>query len=185
MIYSEEQADIILNHGNNLSNRVEKDSHDKLVIKEIQHGTEHKTQKKLETEELVLIGSMARAGFGTGQEIADAFNVSRSKVVDASFGRTSSPAHPRFTPHPELEEKILDKLTPVREKALEKLMKSLDCISDEKLLDLGAKDASVVAGNMSKIVVNTIPAVREGNRVQIVMYGPKQKELKDFDVVEV
>ena len=186
MIYSEEQANIILNHGNNLSNRVEKDSRDNLVIKKIQHGTEHNDRKSLSTEERVLIGSMARAGFGTHQEIADEMGLAKSTVTNASQGRTTFSTHPRFVPHPELEEKILDKLEPVREKALQKLMQSLDVISEEKLEDLSAKDASVVASNMSKIVVNTLPKNEmNDNRIQIVMYGPKQKELKDFEVVEV
>lgn len=185
MIYTEKQASIILNHRNNLSNIVEKDSHDKLVIKKIKHGGGG-NHKSLSTEERVMIGSLARAGLGTHQEIADELGVARSTVINASQGRTTFSTHPRFVPHPELEEKILNKLEPVREKALERLMKSLDVITDAKLEDLDAKDASVVAGNMSKIVVNTMPKNENNdNRIQIVMYGPKQKDLKEFDVVEI
>jgi hypothetical protein len=181
MIFTEEQAEVILTNPKNLVNQIES-TNGKLEIKEIKHNNGHK--RTLPNEERVLIGTIARAGFGTNDEIAEEFGVTATTVNDLKHGRVCSPAHPRFVPHPELEEKILGKLNEVEEKAIDKLMASLGVITEEKLNECSAPQASVVASNMSKIVSNCRPQVQD-NRKMIVMYAPRQKSLEDFNVVDV
>jgi len=156
MLFTEEQAEKILVNPKNLVNQVSNNG-SKLEIKEIKHNKGH--TRSLVDEERVLIGTIARAGLGTQEEIAKEFDVTPTTVNDLAHGRVCSPAHPRFVPHPELEEKILGKLNQVEEKAIEKLMASLGVITDEKLNECSAPQASVVASNMSKIVSNCRPQV--------------------------
>jgi len=181
MIFTEEQAEKILTNPRNLVNQISSNN-GKLEIREIKHNKGH--TRSLADEERILIGTVARAGFGTREEIAHEFNVTETTVSDLSHGRVCSPAHPRFVPHPELEEKILGKLNEVEEKAIEKLMDSLGVITPEKLNECSAPQASVVASNMSKIVSNCRPQVQD-NRKMIVMYAPRQKSLEDFNVVDI
>ena len=181
MIYTEQEADKILTNPRNLVNQISSNN-GKLEIKEIKHNKGH--TRSLADEERVLIGTIARAGLGKNDEIAEEFGVTATTVSDLAHGRVCSPAHPRFVPHPELEEKILGKLNQVEEKAIEKLMDSLNIITPEKLNECSAPQASVVASNMSKIVGNCRPQVQD-NRKMIVMYAPRQKSLEDFNVVDI
>jgi len=181
MIYTEQEADKILTNPRNLVNQISSNN-GKLEIKEIKHNKGH--TRNLADEERVLIGTIARAGLGKNAEIAEEFGVTATTVSDLSHGRVCSPAHPRFVPHPELEEKILGKLNEVEEKAIEKLIDSLGVITPEKLNECSAPQASVVASNMSKIVSNCRPQVQD-NRKMIVVYAPRQKSLEDFNVIDV
>jgi len=181
MIFTEEQAEIILTNPKNLVNQVSNNG-SKLEIREKPTNKGHTRQ--FSDEERVLIGTVARAGLGTQAEIAEEFGVSKHQVSDLSNGRVCPPCHPRFVPHPELEEKILGKLNEVEEKAIDKLMASLGVITEEKLNECSAPQASVVASNMSKIVSNCRPQVQD-NRKMIVMYAPRQKSLEDFSMIDV
>jgi hypothetical protein len=182
MLFTEEQSDIILNNPKNLVNRFEKNNHSRIEV--IKHGGSN-GGKVLTTEERVLIGTVARAGLGTGQELADEFGVTRTTVQNLKAGRVSSPAGPRYQPHPELEEQITGKLSIVETKALDVLMNALGVITPDKLAKTNAKDASTIAVNASKIVQNCAPQSVSDNRIQVIMYAPKLKDLKEYDVVDV
>lgn len=185
MIFTEQEVDIILNNPKNLVNQFERDNNCNLIIKEKVYNDTNVGQKRLTTEERVLIGTMARAGLGSTKDIAKEFDIDADTVSNYKAGRTTFTSHPDFKPNPELEEKILGKLDIVQERAIELLLNSIGVITPEKLAKLNAKDASVVASNASKIVQNCAPQVMNDNRIQVVMYAPKQKELKDYEEVEV
>src|SRR5437773_795880 len=95
MIYTEEQSKVILNSKDNLVNQVVRDNgniklkeeRSKLEVKEIIH---HENRgRNHTTEERALLGTMARAGLGTRQEIADEFHVSRNAVNNYANGEVS------------------------------------------------------------------------------------------------
>lgn len=184
LIYTEEQAEIIIKNDKNLINRAERNPSN-LEIRKIQHGGSK--NGNLTMEERIVIGSAARAGLGTHQELANEFGVSKSAVDNYSVGliERAGNSDASYSPGFNLKEGIEKQLSPIRERAIEKLIQSLDVITPEKLDKLKPKDASIVASNMSKILSNTLGTTINDNRVQIVMYGPEQKKLKEFEVVEV
>jgi len=183
MLFTEEQSDIILNNPKNLVNQVENvDS--KIQIKPVITGGKILGHKDLTTEERILIGTVARAKLSSVNELAEEFNLNRRHVSNLSLGRTTYTSTPAFKPHPELEAAIKDNLGIVQEKAIDLLLRSIGVITDEKLAKTSAKDASSIAANASKIVSNCMPKETQDNRIQVVMYAPRQKELKEFDVIE-
>jgi hypothetical protein len=121
---------------------------------------------------------------GTTDEIAAEFGISHQQVDNYRNGRVSTLAKPTYKDHPELREGIDNLLEPVREKALHVFKNSLGFITDQKLQKTTAKDASAVAANMSKIVQNVQPIVQDQRQV-LVIYAPKQKELDDFEVIDI
>ena len=179
MLYSEEQAEIILNHRENLVNKIDTVG---VELKEIRHGGDKRKQPS--TAERKVIGAMARSGLGNRAEISKEFDVSVDTVTNYAHGRVTRLSDDGYKEHPEL--KIEEQLSPIRERALEKLMSSLGVITDDKLKVLSAPQASLVASQMSKVVKNTMPEVHNNdNRTQIVIMTPKQKDLEDYQMVEV
>lgn len=85
----------------------------------------------------------------------------------------------------ELKEKTEEKLKVIRDEAVKKLMLAMGMITPDKLEKCEARDLSIVAGNMSKIVERTIPKESSTNTVNLVVYSPQQKSLRDFEVVEI
>jgi hypothetical protein len=73
----------------------------------------------------------------------------------------------------------------VRELALDKLMESLGLLTEEKVKKSTARDISVVAANMSRVVENVTPKQVGGN-VQLVLYAPNRvANESDFAIVEI
>lgn len=183
MLYTEEQVETILTNPKNLVNQFEKNiSSSTLEVKDKEYSSRGISRT---TEERVLIGTIARAGLGTVQEVADAFGVGHESVENYKMGRTTRVSEPLYKPHPELEERIVKNLDIVQERAVDVLLRSLGVITDEKLAKASAKDASSIAANASKIVQNCAPQIAQDNRIQVIMYAPKQKELKDYQTVEI
>lgn len=86
---------------------------------------------------------------------------------------------------PELLSKTEEKLVEIRDEAVTKLMLAMGMITSDKLDKCNARDASIVAANMSKIVERTLPKEEKSNNLNLVIYAPQQKTLGDFQVVEV
>jgi hypothetical protein len=181
MIYTEEQAEKVLNHEGNLLNNIES-SEGGLIVEKLKRGGSN--AERLSTSERSLAGAMARAGLGTTEEIGDLFGVARQTVGNYKEGRVGHPSKPTYVYHPEMEEALPDKLTQVQDKALEKLMSALGIISDEKLNDCTAVQASTIARNMSAVVKDATPNIQD-NRTLIIMHAPRQKSLDEFKMVEV
>ena len=116
-------------------------------------------------------------------EIARQFDCSQNQVSFCENGKIA--AH---KDDPELKAFIGDKLQPVQDKAVERLMSSLGLMDDGKLEKSNAKDLSTIAANMSRVVANTVP--RNGNNgdnhgIQIVVYAPQQHKEEDYRVINL
>jgi hypothetical protein len=116
-------------------------------------------------------------------EVARQFNVSPAEVSYCERGKISE-----HKDDPELKAHIEDKLGPVQDKAVERLMSSLGLMDDGKLEKSNAKDLSTIAANMSRVVANTVP--RNGNNgdnhgIQIVVYAPQQHKEEDYRVINL
>src|SRR5438477_336801 len=80
----------------------------------------------------------------------------------------------------ELKAAVYGRLRTVQDKAIERLMLSLNLLDDEKLEKCNATDLSKVAANMSRVVDRTIPKESsQGSQVNLVLYAPKQKDVSD------
>ena len=77
----------------------------------------------------------------------------------------------------------------IAEKAADKLLSALDFLSEEKLANASAKDASAIAANLSKVSLNmrTTHAGRDssGPKVMIILNQPKPAIESHFDTIEV
>ena len=129
-------------------------------------------------EEKVNAGALAH--IKTSREVAEETGYSARQVRSLKI---ASPD--QSTIDKELASAIDQKLDQCRDKALDRLMESLGLLNDEKMEKCNAKDLSAVAANMSKVASNSSRAGVAGNQFNVVIYAPRQKELKEFDCVDV
>lgn len=132
-----------------------------------------KNRTNLSRETRNEIALRARLGEKTSALAAE-FQITQGNVSHIKTGRT----------HGIDEKEIVESLSEVRDKALDRLMVSLGLITDEKLAKCNAKELSVVAANMGKVVEKTIP--RDSvDRINLVIYTPELKQERAFDVVDI
>lgn len=75
-----------------------------------------------------------------------------------------------------------------RDKALDSLMNTLGLLDEDdgkKLKDLGAKDLSIVAGNLSKVVEKMDSKGNIGLHNTLIIYAPQQRKESDFEVITI
>lgn len=181
MLYTEEQSNTILENPKNLTNQFEKNEVTSQVQKKAYGGGPH----KFNMDERVLIGTLARAGLGNSMELSAEFNLSHDQVNNLKQGRTSAINDTHYKPNLELEERILGKMNDVSNRAIEVLMNSLGVITPEKLSEVSAKDASVIASNASRVIQNCAPQVQQDNKINVIMYAPRVKEINEYKVVDI
>jgi len=130
----------------------------------------------LTVEDSTIIATLARAG-GNGQEIGDAFGVSRDAVMTIKNDGTAKVDEARVAT-------LLERATDI---ALDRLMDSMSFISHEKLTKLGAKDLSAVASNMSKVHSNLKgdKSANQGPLVNIHIFSPPIKQVTSFKSIDV
>ena len=178
MLLTKSQLDSRLSSKDNLINKMK----DKLEIRPLLHGGAKLdgTASRLSFEEQVLVGSTSRL-IGS-KNTSDMFNISRTHAKNLALGQLDYASGPKK----ELAERIYGKLSDVRDKAVERLMESLELLDEEKMKSCNAKDLSAVAANMARVVDRTIPKEsNEINRLNLVVYAPRLKEVKEFEMVEV
>lgn len=83
--------------------------------------------------------------------------------------------------------KIKERKLDIQDSALVKLMRSLELIDDDKLLECSAKELSGISSNLAK-VHSTLEEKSDGgagNNVNIVVFAPQQKREDRYKVVDV
>jgi len=121
------------------------------------------------------------ANFDTTRNVAKALGLNHATVNDARNGENS---HGR--PSPELKARLEGDLSKVRDKALDRLLSSLDFITDEKLEKCSAKDVAGISASMAKVVATTLPKDTESAiHAQLIVYAPTQINESKFEVVEL
>ena len=75
----------------------------------------------------------------------------------------------------------------VRDKALEKIYKSMDSIQDESLENEQPKVLSTIAANLSRVVSSTMRNDKNQQtlNVQTVFYSPNKQPVEAYDVIDV
>lgn len=119
-----------------------------------------------------VVGSLAEQGVPP-KDISQAFGVSKNQIKSAEITKVPDVASAR--------EKTVEK---VREMALDRMLVSLGLMDNTKLENCTAKDLSAVASNLSRVIDRT--SQRDaGDRLQLIIYAPQQKEEKDYKVVDI
>jgi hypothetical protein len=124
----------------------------------------------------------ALARIDTANNVAKVIGCTKNPIKNWKMGRTSD----NSAMNPALVNETTRKLNNIRDVAMDKLLASMGIIDDESLAEINAKDASIIAANMSKVVERTLPKDAEGGpKVQVIMYAPQQTNIESFQVVEI
>ena len=88
--------------------------------------------------------------------------------------------------NPDLKKRLDESLSIVRDKAMDRLLSSLDLLDDEKIGKANAKDISGISANMAKVMSSTLPKETQTNvHAQLIVYAPTQINESHFDTVEI
>ncbi len=110
-------------------------------------------------------------GLGTQEEIANDYGVSTGTVVEAKKQYAATTAG----------KEVIDAAA---DRAFDRLMATLGFMTDDKLSGLSAKDLSVVAANMSRVVEKT-RAPKEDERTKLIVYAPQLKTEEQYVVIDI
>jgi hypothetical protein len=83
------------------------------------------------------------------------------------------------------EEKVESVIREVKDLALQRLMTSLGLLSDDKLSGCSARDLSVIASNMGRVVEKIQNKVEQPDNINFIIYAPELKQERAFDSVEI
>jgi len=122
----------------------------------------------------VVAGILAKSDNG----VVAAQNI--SQVIDAKF--TNEQARYAAKQNDKLTEKE------VEEVALTRLMDALGLLTIDSMVGEKPKDISIIAANLSRVHKNLKSDSHEagaGNQVQVNIYAPQQRSIKDYEVLEV
>lgn len=168
MIVSKEQIEERINSQSNIANP-------ELKVVHRGYGGSVKGQHQPRPEFLKEIQAGLVIDGETESEVALAFGSSQRAVSHAFTGDRLSE---------ESKERITARRSKAQEVALDKLMDTLGLINNEKLEECSAKDLSIIAGNMSK-VVDHMDNKSVMNSNVLVIYAPKQKTESEYEVVSL
>ena len=128
----------------------------------------------------VISATAAEAGLATNKELAEQFDISAQTISDARNGRVGA------RKDSELSDRIRKNLDTVQDRAIDRLMQSLDLMDDEKLHNCKATDLSSIAANMSRVVEKVSPKSKDAFAgVQVILYSPRVRDLSNYDVIDV
>lgn len=83
------------------------------------------------------------------------------------------------------EKKVEETINEVKDRALSRLMTSLGLLTDDKLSGCSAKDLSVIASNMGRVVEKISPKETQPDNINFIIYSPELKQERAFEVVEI
>ena len=117
----------------------------------------------------------------TIKNVANALGLDKNSVAQNKHGRT---VHNKE--NPELKDRLERDLVHVRDKAMDRLLMSLDLLDDDKLGKASAKDISSISSSMAKVMQSTLPK-DSNNRLQaqLIVYAPSFVNRAEYEVIEV
>jgi hypothetical protein len=126
-----------------------------------------------------IIGAAARIS-GT-VETAKAFGISPNSVsAIKNYGRKSYE-----TPVvPGMKDKINELSEQAQEKAIDRMVRAISCITDSKLENAKISDLSSVAANMARVVEKTTPKTGENTGLRIVILAPSMRTSDSYEVLD-
>lgn len=133
-----------------------------------------KNRVNLTREERTEIAIEARLG-KSQTEIARERSINNLTVHNIAHGKTKGID----------EDKVESAINEVKDLALQRLMTSLGLLTDDKLSGCSAKDLSVIASNMGRVVEKVSPKVEQPDNINFVIYAPELKQERAFETVEI
>lgn len=124
----------------------------------------------------------------TAAQVAESFDVSLSTVENCKHSRAGQDRE-KYK-NEELKRAIDRNLGEIRDTAMQKLMMSLNLITEDKVNKASVRDISVISANLSKVVTHALPKedkkdpLEEG-AMKLIVYAPVIKTLNEYKVVEV
>jgi hypothetical protein len=171
MILNDEQVKARLGHEKNLANRFAKREIQELIVP---RSGPRANVPNLTEEESTEIAIRSRLGEGY-KVLSEEFDISAQqvgKIKRAESGRVNNA----------IADEALGK---VKDMALDRLMSSLGLLSNDKLSGCSAKELSVIASNMGRVVEKTTPKQVEDERINLIIYAPQLKREDSYRTIEV
>lgn len=197
------RVDSLLSHPDNLFNRLslvqERKDEQVVLPAEVVHRKLERTNGRvgmgpgrpsggaLPLTEQVLIGIAARVDGST--RAARVFGVTPS-TADGYMDGSRQQGKKDAVPHKELKERLDATLGKAREGAADRILKSIETITDKSLND-NLKDKPLAAASLaltlSTVVEKLSPKEKggEGNRVQVIIHAFDERPEDRYDLVEV
>lgn len=175
MFLDPEKARARLESEDNLANRFKKKEEKPPEIQEVTLHRPGKDRPNLTREERTEIATRAKLGENQ-QRLADEFGTTQENVSQIKNRKNQKNID---------EDKVESTITQVRDKALDRLMSSLGLLTDDKLSGCSAKDLSVIAANMGRVVDKTLPKSDSPDKINLIIFSPELRQEKSFKVVEV
>lgn len=169
MFITEEQARERLNNKENLANRFN------IEERVIKLPGKKEGSKNLSVEERTDIAIEARLGEKV-EIVAQNHKVAEITTAKIKTGRDSGQID---------ESRVAETIGQVRDKALDRLMHSLGLLDNDKLSGCNAKDLSIIASNMGRVIEKTQPKEQQANSVNVIIYAPELKKETAFDSIEI
>ncbi len=182
MFLDEQSARARLESDKNLANRfrasgfsvVENKPEIKLIEKEIKLPGNIEKRGNLSKAERTEIAIRSRTGENQ-LHIAREFGITQANVGVIERGKAKGID----------EDKVQRIINNVKDRALDRLMASLGLLDDDKLSGCSAKDLSIIASNMGRVVEKVTPKTEAPDNINFIIYSPELKQEKAYDVVEI
>jgi hypothetical protein len=161
----------------------------KLLVKPLHVGGRKNGDNNLSPMMRTLIGAAAELD-GNNAKVARTFGVSDRAVANYKVGRTShstaiEPA--AASALTEVIEKGQDRRAEAKEKAIDRLASLFDGpISEENLSTLKPREAISAAKDLATVIDRVTPKDQNvDNRVQFVVFAPRQKTEKEYEAIDI
>lgn len=120
----------------------------------------------------------------SSKEITDALNISPSSISAYKNGATSTASYD--SPNKKLRAHIDNVKERITKKASNRLIRALNNLDEDKMNELGARDLSGVAKDMSVIIDKMSPKADKSTEqhAHIHLYTPPQKKLEDYESID-
>jgi len=153
-------------------------------IRPLHNGGRRPGDTALTEVERVTVGLLTNlVGAKAASEIT---GVSKGHAHQLGEGRSTSPTPGRDSTATEMKQQIESRLGQVKAKAIEKLLKTLDAVTDEGTALLSVKDAAEVSSKLASVIDRTTQKDRDGGNIaQVVIYAPRIRDESEYDVVTV
>jgi hypothetical protein len=186
MFLTNEQAEERLKSEKNLANRfssreapsvAQDEERTEEEVGEITHkvlSLPGKNRINLTRDERTDIAIRTRTGEAQSQ-VARALNIQPLTVHNIDKGKTKGID----------EERVQEVINIVKDRALDRLMHSLGLLSDDKLSGCTAKDLSVIASNMGRVVEKISPREEKSDNINFIIYSPELKQERAYKTIEV
>lgn len=192
MFLTNEQARARLGSEKNLANRFAKNPDgldpDKLTEQVTQEVNE--TNSTIITERVISLPGKkginlssevrteiaSRARLGESQpSLAQEFNITQANVSSIERGKTKGVD----------EARVEETINFVKDRALDRLMASLGLLTDDKLSGCSAKDLSLIASNMGRVVEKIQTKEHTPDNINFIIYAPELKQEKSYETVVI